>query len=114
MEVPEAIREDIMNFQQIQQQLQMLMLQKQNIQIQNLEIENALKELEKTDEKEVFEVVGNIMVKKAKKELTTSLKEKVELFTLRTTTLDKQLEELNKKAKDLQKKLSSFMEKQEK
>lgn len=109
MELPENAREDIMNFQQIQQQLQMLMLQKQNIQIQTIEIENALKELEKAGDKEVFEVVGNIMVKKQKKELVTSLKEKQDLFGLRTTTLDKQLEELNKKARELQKKLSSYL-----
>ncbi len=106
MELSENAREDVMKFQQIQQQLQMIMLQKQNIQAQIAEIENALKELEKIKDENAYEVIGNIMIKKSKKELEKSLKDKKELLNLRISTIEKQQDKLTKNASELQEKLS--------
>lgn len=99
-------KEDIMQFQQIQQQLQMLLMQKQNTQLQAAEIENAFSEIEKTDEGKVYEIIGNVMVKKTKDNLLKSLKEKKEMFDLRTSTIDKQIQKLSEKASEIQKELS--------
>lgn len=107
MELSKEAQEDIIKFQQIQEQIQVLLMQKQNLQLQQAEIEAALKELEVSKEKDAFEVVGNVMIKKPVKEITGSLKEKKELIELRMSTLDKQAEKLSEKAKELQKKLAS-------
>lgn len=107
-------QEEIMKFQQTQQQIQMLFMQKQNLQLQLAEVEGALKELEFTKDTDVFEVIGNIMIKKSKKEITDSLKEKKELIDLRASTIDKQAEKLNEKAVELQKKLASHIKQEKK
>ena len=103
-------KEDIMKFQQIQQQLQMIMFQKQNVQAQLAEIDNAIIEISKIKENDAFEVIGNIMVKKSKKEIEDSLKEKQELLKLRISTIDKQQEKLSKSASELQELLSKQLE----
>jgi prefoldin beta subunit len=101
-----ADNEDIMQFQQTQQQLQMLLMQKQNMQIQSSEIVASLNELGTMKEDHAFEVVGNILVKKSKDELNKRLKEKEELLNLRVSSIDKQVEKLTDKAKKLQEKLA--------
>jgi len=106
MELSKESKEDILKFQQIQQQLQMIMMQKQDLQTQISEVENAIGELKKIKDKDAYEVVGNIMVKKSKEELEKSLKEKKDLLKLRISTIEKQQNNLAKHASDLQEKLS--------
>lgn len=106
MDIPEKARDDIIKFQQIQQQLQLMMMQKQTVQTQKAEIENALSELSKLNEKDAYEVIGNIMVKKSKNEIEKALKEKQELLDLRISTIEKQQDKITKSATELQEKLS--------
>lgn len=110
MDIPEKAREDIIKFQQIQQQLQVMMMQKQNVQTQKSEIDNALAELSKLEEKEAYEVIGNIMVKKSKTDIEKALKEKQELLDLRISTIEKQQDKITKSATELQEKLSKQIE----
>lgn len=114
LEISKENQEEIIKFQQTQQQLQILMMQKQQLQLQSAEVDGALKEIENTKEKEVFEIVGNVMIKKPKKEIMDSLKEKKELIDLRTSTIDKQIDKLNEKAMEIQKKLSSHFKEERK
>ncbi|HEX33045.1 MAG TPA: prefoldin subunit beta [Candidatus Aenigmarchaeota archaeon] len=78
-----------------EQQIQTLMLQKQNVQMQLAEVENALNELKSTKD-DVYEIVGTIMVKKSKDELMSKLKDKQEILNLRLSRIEKQLDKLNK------------------
>ena len=105
-----GMQEDIMKFQQFQQQLQVLTSQKQTVQIQISEIDNAISELDNYKDKEVFEVIGTVMVKKEKDGVLTSLKDKKEIFDLRISTIDKQLEKLNEKSKQLQEKFTQYVD----
>ena len=98
--------EDIMQFQSIQGQLHTFLLQKQQIQAQIVELENAVDEVKKSDEGDIFHIVGNIIIKKEKDELVKSLSEKKESIDLRLLTIDKQVEILSNKAKELQQKMS--------
>ncbi len=112
MEIPPEVRGDLVKLQQIQQQLQNLMFQKQNIQVQKIEVENALKEIENLKAKEdVYEIVGNVMLKKAPESLKSSLKDKSELFNLRINSLDKQINKLTEEAKEIQGKVSAELNK---
>lgn len=106
MEVSNDAKDDILKFQQIQQQLQLIMMQKQDLQAQKAEVENAIKELGKIKGEGAYEVIGNIMIKKSKKELEESLKNKKELIELRLSTIEKQQEKLTKDASKLQEKLA--------
>ena len=103
----EEMKKDLEKLQQFQSQLQVLILQKQNIQLQLAEIENALNELEKSEDKEVYELVGNILIKKSKDDLLPKLKDAKETLNLRITTLDKQIDLIGKKVNTIQKKFSA-------
>src|SRR4030042_6531183 len=84
----------------LEQNLQNLTMQKQSFQIQLLEIESALKELEKTQE--AYKIVANIMVKGNKEQLKKELNEKKETLELRISTIEKQEKKLRQKASALQ------------
>ncbi len=84
----------------LEQNLQNLIMQKQSFQIQLLEIESALKELEKTQE--AYKIVANIMVKGDKEQLKKELNEKKEILELRISTIEKQEKKLKQKASALQ------------
>ena len=101
-EIPPEVSDMVKRFQQLQQQLQVLMFQKQNLQVQEAEIENALKEVEGTKEKELYEIIGTVMVKRTKAELKKSLKDKKDILELRLSTLDKQINSLTEQAKKVQ------------
>ena len=96
------INEMVKKLQQIQQQLQVLMYQKQNVQVQQAEIENALKEVESGESTELYEIIGTVMIKREREGLLKSLKEKNEILELRLSTLEKQIDNLSKSAKSIQ------------
>lgn len=80
-------------------------MQKQNISVQMSEIKNALEEVTKAENTELFEIVGTVMLKKTKDELKLSLEEKKDILDLRLTTLEKQIKRFTEDSKDIQKKI---------
>lgn len=111
VEVPEEVREDLIKLQQFQQQHQSLLLQKQNLELQLSEVESALKEVEKSAEDEMFEIVGDVMIKKDRLTILSSLKEKKELLELRIKSIDKQIGSVTSKLNELQSKILEKIEK---
>ncbi|MBW2976973.1 prefoldin subunit beta [Candidatus Woesearchaeota archaeon] len=90
----------INQLQLIEQSLQNLLIQKQQFQLQQVEIESALKELEKVDE--AYKIVGNIMVLSKKDSLKADLISKKDVTALRIKTMEKQENQLREKATKLQ------------
>ena len=64
---PKDAEKKLGQLQLLEQSMQNLLMQKQQFQLQQVEIESALKELEKT--KEAYKIVGNIMVLSKKEDL---------------------------------------------
>jgi len=95
-----ATEEKIQQLQMIEQGMQNFAMQKQQFQAQIIEIESAVKELEKTDQS--YKIVGNIMVAANKEELSKELKEKKEMLDLRLKTLEKQESTMKEKATAMQ------------
>ena len=110
VKVPEESRADVLKLQQTQQQLQMLMIQKQNVQAKYLELENAIKELDKVTKEDVYEIVGNVMIKRDKDGLKNMLVDKKETISLRQNTIDKQIDKLTDMANKLQTKIMKSMD----
>ena len=102
---------DLAQMQMIQQNLQNILLQKQQFQMQLNEIDSALKELKETEK--AFKIVGNLMIAAKKEDLEKDLNEKVKTIELRIKTFESQEEKFKKKLEDLQKKVADSM-KQEK
>ncbi|MBW2977364.1 prefoldin subunit beta [Candidatus Woesearchaeota archaeon] len=86
--------------QMIEQNLQGMLVQKQQFQTQLIEIESALKELETA--KESYKIIGNIMVSSNKEDLKKDLQGKKERAELRIKTVEKQEKSLREKAGGMQ------------
>jgi prefoldin beta subunit len=89
-------------FQIYQQQLQTVLIQKESLKLQVAEIDGALEELGKTQQKNAFKIVGNIMVSKDVEELKRELQEMKEEAELRIRSLEKTEERITNKLKELQ------------
>jgi prefoldin beta subunit len=104
--LPPQIQQRLLRLQQLQQNLQGVMAQKQQLDMQLSEVEHASSELEKTEETAViYKSIGALLVKSEKAKVTTELTERKELLKMRVDVLAKQEERLRSQAKDLQDKL---------
>lgn len=109
MELSKDTQDSISKLQLIEQNVQTLLMQKQQFQAQLFEVDSALKEIEKTDE--AFKIVGNVMLKADKPALKAELGSKKELIDLRLKNIEKQEKQLKEKAEALQKEVMSKIKK---
>jgi prefoldin beta subunit len=79
----------IKELQALEQNLQSLLMQRQAFEMELGETENALIELNKSTE-DVYKIVGNIMIKYSKENLSKDLKQKKDLLALRLKSIDTQ------------------------
>jgi len=93
-------KEKLSQLQNIEQNINTLIAQKQQFQSQDIEIDNAFSQVEDTER--IFRIIGNIMIESTKEKVKQELTEKKELTALRLKTLDKQEDKLRQKAKELQ------------
>ena len=91
----------VAQLQLLQQNLQSLLIQKQQFQMQLNEVDSAMTEM--NDAKQAYKIIGNIMVLSTKDELTKQLTQRKESFELRLKAIESQEEKLRKKAEELQK-----------
>ena len=91
-----------MEYQTLQQQMQLVMLQKQQMKIQSEEIDHALQEIEKASG-DTYRIIGPILIKSTKDEVLKDLQEKKSTFESRITILDRQEERLKKQLTDIRK-----------
>ncbi len=106
---PEA-QQVLAQLQTFQQQLQATILQRDTLNLQKIEIEKALEELEKVNEKEaVYKLVGPVLLKSTKKELASELKQKLEEIEVRLKSLEKLAGKLEEKIKEKQEKLRTLL-----
>lgn len=109
--ISEEDKKFVGQFQAYQQQLQSIILQKENIRLQKLEIEKALEELDVTKDKNVYKIAGPIMIKKDVTDLKQELSEKKESLELRIKTLEKTEDRITNKLKEMQPILRKMIEK---
>ena len=98
--VDKEMSERIGKMQILEQNMQAIMMQKQQLQAQLFELDSALKEISKTDK--AYKIVGNIMVGAEKAELEKELGQKKEIVELRLGSIEKQEKQFREKAQKLQ------------
>jgi len=104
--LPAPVQERLLRLQQLQQTLQTVLAQKQQLELELTETEQALGEVEKTDETTpIYKSIGSLLVKAEKPKVTTELTERKELLNTRIGVLGKQEERLRTQAKELQTRL---------
>lgn len=109
-DVPPWIKEQLERYEQLQQNLQAFLIQKQQIELEVVEIDKALSELEKAvDDSKVYKSAGTIMVSSSKKDAIKDLTESKELANSKLTLLDKQENRIKENLKEVQKKLDDSM-----
>jgi prefoldin beta subunit len=109
-EVPPWLREQLVRFEQLQQNLQTIVLQKQQVDVEANEVDRAMVELKKaSDTDAVYKSAGNILVKAKKEELLKDLEERKELANTRSTVLAKQEQRVRENIKDLQAKIEEAL-----
>ncbi|MBN2368131.1 prefoldin subunit beta [Candidatus Woesearchaeota archaeon] len=106
----EETKEKITQLQNLEQNINGLIAQKQQFQSQDLEIDNALSQLDSGDK--VFRIIGNIMVSSKKDKVRQELNEKKEIIGLRLKSFDKQEEKLRDKAAEIQQEVMKEMKKE--
>jgi prefoldin beta subunit len=109
-EIPPKIQNQLAQLQQIQQQAQMLVGQKTQIELSLREIDHAMEAVEAADEDAIiYQTVGDILIKSDKNKTIESLKEKKETLDLRLKTLVRQEERIQKRFTELQQQLKESM-----
>lgn len=103
--------EKINQLQLVQQNLQNILLQKQQLESQLTELNSALTELEGTDK--AYKIVGKIMIASSKDSLQEDLKQKKEVTDIRMNNFIKQEEKLKTNLEELQKEVVKDMKKDE-
>jgi len=111
MELPEEVKRDVIEFQQLQQQLQLVALQKQQTAFQIAELTKAGEEVEKSSGK-FYRFTGSVLVPKDKEALKKELSTEKESLELRQGMFQKQEDKLRERLTAIQKKLSEFSAKQ--
>ncbi len=107
-ELPKDVQEKLMHLQRLQQQIQMIVVQKQQFQLQMMETENALEEL-KNAKKATYKLVGEVLIEKDKKELEKELGETKEKIELRLKSIEKQEANLHAQSQKLQEELTKVL-----
>jgi prefoldin beta subunit len=109
-QIPPWLQEQVGRLQQLQQNLQSIMMQKQHLESEHLETERALELLRKTnDDDTVYKTAGSILVKSTKTALVSELEEKKELANTRLTVLTKQETRIKENIKEAEAKIREML-----
>jgi len=109
-QIPPWLQEQVGRLQQMQQNLQSIMLQKQHLESEHLETERALELLRKAnDEDIVYKAAGSILVKSSKPTLVSELEERKELANTRLTVLTKQEVRVKENLKEAETKIREML-----
>jgi prefoldin beta subunit len=109
-ELPPWLKEQLSRLQQLQQNLQAIMMQKQQVELEIVETDRALEELKKigTDDI-VYKSAGPLLIKSKKEDLLKELGEKKELSNTRAMVLAKQETRVKDNLKEVENKINQMI-----
>jgi len=109
-ELPPQIQNQVAQIQQIQQQAQALLNQKNQIEMMLRETEAAVKEIEASDEGAVmYKSAGEVLLRADRFTLLEELTDKKDVLDLRLKTLNKQQERIKNRFDQLQEQLKQSL-----
>lgn len=109
MDKQKEVQQLVSQFQLMQQQMQGILIQKENMKVQQLEIDRALEELGATKKDTAYKITGPVMVSKPVKELKKELEESKEGIGVKMQSLQKAEDRINTQLKDTQEKLKKYI-----
>lgn len=109
-DLPPWLREQVSRLQQLQQNLQAIMMQKQQLEVESVETDKALEELKKAGaEDAVYKNAGSVLIKAKKDEVVKELEEKKELSNTRVMVLSKQETRVKENLKEVENKINEMI-----
>ena len=109
-ELPPWLREQVSRLQQLQQNLQAIMMQKQQIELEIVETDRALEELKKIGiDDAVYKSAGPLLIKANKENVLKELEERKELSNTRVTVLAKQEARVKDNLKEAENKINQMI-----
>lgn len=105
-QIPPKVQNQLLQFQQIQQQAQAIATQRFQLELQLKEVERSLGEVSKLDDDaEIYKSVGAILIRSTTPAVKDELTEKKETLELRIKTLKKQEEKVQQRLKEMQERI---------
>ena len=109
-ELPPWLREQLSRLQQLQQNLQAVMMQKQQVELEIVETDRALEELRKMEgDNAVYKGAGPLLIKTNKDDVLKELEERKELSNTRLTVLGKQETRIKDNLKEVENKINQMI-----
>jgi prefoldin beta subunit len=109
-ELPPWVREQVSRLQQLQQNLQAIMTQKQQLEVEMVETDRALQELKKAGpEDTIYKNAGSVLVKAKKEDVIKELEERKELSNTRIMVLGKQETRVKENLKEVENKINEMI-----
>jgi prefoldin beta subunit len=109
-ELPPWVREQVSRLQQLQQNLQAIMMQKQQLEVEMVENDRALQELKKAGPDDViYKNAGSVLIKAKKEDVIKELEEKKELSNTRVMVLGKQETRVKENLKEVENKINEMI-----
>ena len=110
VEIPKQVQDKLMHFENMQKQLQMISLQRQQLLRQTAEIKNALEELEKTTEKaSVYKIAGPLLIETTKEESKKKLAEEQGTIDIRTKMFEKEEKKQSDKLTEMRNEIQTML-----
>ena len=108
-EMSDEAKQMILEFQAYQQQLQSVVMQRENLKLQDLEIDKALEELQASKDKTAYKITGSVMVSKPTEDIISDLKDTKEAIGIRVKSFEKTEQRITDRLKDIQEKLKEMV-----
>jgi len=99
--IDKETKRKISRLQMLEQRLQNLTMQNQTFQTQSMEADNALREIDNSED--TYKVIGNVMISVEKSKLKEELTSKKEIADMKVNNLEKEEKKLREEATELQK-----------
>lgn len=102
------LNKELAEYENLEKQLEVLLIQKHQLQIQQNEVKHALEELGKAGG-DIYRSIGSVLIQSSKEDAEKDLSEKADLITVKLSAIEKQEEKLRNVVLETQKKLQERM-----
>lgn len=108
--IPPEVENKLIRLQELQEQLRLLTLRRQQLELQLREVEHALDQVKDLSaDVELYKSTGYVMFKTSKKQIVDELTDKKETLELRIKTVEKQEKLVRKEFEELRRDLSRML-----
>jgi prefoldin beta subunit len=104
-DLPPWIKEQVSRLHQIQQNLQAIMMKKQQIEQEISKTDRVIEEIKKIDEDKVYKRYNTLLIKAKREDILKELKEKKYTLNIRMEVIEKQEKRVSDNLKEVENKI---------